>query len=104
MSDTVRHTDGETVLKPRQRIVQPPLYKVLLHNDHYTSMDFVVVVLESIFNRTGAESVRIMLNVHENGLGVAGVFPADIAETKISEVHSMARNQGFPLQCSMERE
>ncbi|MBU2490357.1 MAG: ATP-dependent Clp protease adaptor ClpS [Proteobacteria bacterium] len=80
------------------------MYRVLLHNDDYTTMDFVVQVLTSVFRKPSAEAVLIMLNVHENGIGVAGVYTAEVAETKIHIVHQMAREKGFPLRCSMEPE
>ncbi len=84
-------------------INEPPLYKVLLHNDDYTTMDFVVMVLEKVFNKTPSEATMIMLNVHNKGIGVCGIYPAEIAETKIDTVHSMAREAGFPLRASMEQ-
>lgn len=97
-------TKEHTAVKPRQKTNQPLLYKVLLHNDHYTTMEFVVEVLESIFRKSGAEAIRIMLNVHENGIGVAGVYIASVAETKVASVESSARDNGFPLLCTMEPE
>ena len=96
---------GEGVgLKERQELKVPRRYKVLLHNDHYTTMDFVVHVLQDIFRRPAAEAVRIMVNVHKNGMGVAGVYVKEIAEAKVDKVHTLARDQGFPLRCSIERE
>ena len=80
------------------------MYRVLLHNDHYTAMDFVVYILETVFRKPGDEAVRIMLNVHETGIGVAGVYTAEIAEAKVATVHRQARQQGYPLKCSMEPE
>lgn len=80
------------------------MYKVLLHNDDYTTMDFVVQVLEQIFRKSGQEAVQIMLNVHQQGVGTAGVYTAEIAETKIDSVHSVAQKQGYPLKCTMEQE
>ncbi len=79
------------------------MYKVLLHNDDYTSMDFVVYILERIFHKNTQEATRIMLNVHQQGLGIAGVFTRDVAETKIAVVHDMARKNKFPLRCTMEK-
>ncbi len=84
-------------------INEPPLYKVLLHNDDYTTMDFVVMVLEKVFHKTPSEATVIMLNVHRNGIGVCGIYPAEIAETKIDTVHAMASEAGFPLKASMEQ-
>jgi ATP-dependent Clp protease adaptor protein ClpS len=80
----------------------PPLFRVLMHNDDFTSMDFVVEVLETVFHKSPTEANRIMLNIHFKGLGVCGIFPHEIAETKIDRVHALARSEGFPLRCSME--
>ena len=82
----------------------PPMYKVLLHNDDYTTMEFVVEVLRSVFHKSPAEATRIMLLVHQSGIGVCGVFTADIAETKVQIVQHLAKKSGFPLQCSMEED
>ncbi len=85
-----------------ERLQPPPMFRVLLHNDHYTTMDFVVEILRSIFRKSAEEAVRIMLNVHQNGLGVCGVYTSDVAETKLLAVHARARDAGFPLRCTME--
>ncbi len=85
-----------------EELKEPPKYKVLLHNDDYTTMEFVVKVLMTVFHKTKVEAVKIMLNVHRNGIGVCGVYPAEIAETKVTLVHNMAKREGFPLRCSME--
>ncbi len=82
----------------------PDLYKVFLLNDDYTSMDFVVRVLEKVFHKPPAEAARIMLHVHNSGVGLCGVYTRDIAETKVTTVHELAREEGFPLRCVMERE
>ena len=81
---------------------EPRLFKVLLHNDDYTTMDFVVMILEKIFHKSPVEATRIMLNVHRKGVGVAGVYPYDMAETKVAQVHALAEKHQFPLKCSME--
>jgi len=81
---------------------EPPMYKVLLHNDDYTTMEFVVEVLRKVFHKSPAEATRIMLLVHKSGTGVCGVYTAEMAETKVEMVHHLARKNGFPLQCSME--
>jgi ATP-dependent Clp protease adaptor protein ClpS len=86
-----------------ERRVEPPkMFKVLLHNDDYTTMEFVVMVLHSVFYRSEAESVQIMLEIHQKGVGVAGIFSYEIAESKIHKVERMAREQEYPLRCSME--
>ena len=82
----------------------PKMYKVVLINDDYTSMDFVVSILETVFHKSPAEAVQIMLRVHNEGRGVCGLFPKQIAETKISQVEKLARKAGFPLRCAMEEE
>jgi ATP-dependent Clp protease adaptor protein ClpS len=73
-----------------------------MHNDDYTTMEFVVMVLESVFRKSSMEANRIMLNVHSRGVGVCGDFPFEIAETKVTRVHKLAREAGFPLRCSIE--
>ncbi len=81
---------------------EPRLYKVLLHNDDYTSMEFVIAILETVFHKSANDATRIMLNVHNEGLGIAGVYTREICETKISVVHQLAKKNEFPLRCSME--
>jgi len=104
MSDPT-HNPGESVsTQPRQEVRRPPQFRVLLHNDHYTTMEFVVEILSGVFGRSDQESVRIMLNVHEKGVGTAGVYTAAVAETKIATVHALAEENEFPLLCSMEPE
>jgi ATP-dependent Clp protease adaptor protein ClpS len=83
---------------------EPPRFKVLLLNDDYTTMDFVVEVLKHVFHKSDGDAHRIMMNVHRNGFGVCGLYPRDIAETKIDMVDSLAREKGFPLKCTMERD
>jgi ATP-dependent Clp protease adaptor protein ClpS len=86
------------------RLEEPPLYRVLLLNDDYTTMEFVVAVLKSVFHKSETEATRIMLNVHQKGAGVCGLYPYEIAETKVDAVESLARENGFPLKCTMERD
>ncbi len=90
--------------KPRPKTKRPPLYKVLMLNDDYTPMDFVVMVLQRYFNKDQEEATRIMLAVHYHGVGVCGVYPHEIAETKVNQVMSLAKAHGHPLQCVMEKE
>jgi ATP-dependent Clp protease adaptor protein ClpS len=93
-------TEQET----RPKVDKPRLYKVLLHNDNYTTMEFVVMVLMAVFHKPEAEAVRIMLDVHHSGIGLAGVYQRDIAETKVQRVLQLARQAQFPLMCTMEPE
>jgi len=93
---------GEVLEETGTEVEEPPLYSVILHNDNYTTMEFVVEVLESVFAKAKEEAERIMLNVHVKGQGVCGVYPFEIAETKVAIVHDMAREQGFPLKASLE--
>lgn len=81
---------------------EPRLYKVLLHNDDYTTMEFVVEILQMVFHKSPVEATQIMLNVHKRGIGVCGIFTAEVAETKVEMVHHLAKKNGFPLQCSLE--
>ncbi len=93
----------ETLTRQREEVREPPLYKVLLHNDDYTTMDFVVMILEHVFKKDTGEAARIMLNVHHRGVGVAGIYTREIGETKMAIVHSMARKHQYPLKCSLEK-
>jgi len=101
MSRSQSSTGTDTISRDKEELKEPKLYKVLLINDDYTSMDFVVAVLESIFNKSPAEAVQIMLAVHNRGRGLCGIYPKEIAEAKIDLVHKRARQEGFPLQCAM---
>ncbi len=100
------HTDSEsnTLTVQKTKVQKPRLYKVLIHNDDYTPMDFVVMVLETIFHLSTAEATHVMLAVHKRGVGVAGVFTREIAEQKAHQVLSLARQYEHPLQCSIEPE
>jgi ATP-dependent Clp protease adaptor protein ClpS len=89
-------------VQQKTRLQEPKLYRVLLHNDHYTTMDFVVKVIVTVFHKPAAEATKIMLDVHKKGRGVVGVFSYDIAATKVSQVHEMARQSEFPLRASCE--
>jgi len=96
--------DSSILLQTRPKTKRPPLYKVLLLNDDYTPMEFVVHVLERFFGMTHAEAFEIMLTVHKKGVAVVGVFSHEIAETKVGQVMDFARRHQHPLQCTMERE
>ena len=106
MSDKNDQTDGETgvVTKTKPKTKRPPLYKVMLLNDDFTPMEFVVHVLERFFGLSHAQAFEIMLTVHKKGLAVVGVFSYEIAETKVSQVMDFARRHQHPLQCTMEKE
>jgi len=94
--DVGLETDDETDLH------RPRLYKVLLHNDDYTTMEFVVQILMDLFHHPENVAIRIMLQVHQEGLGIAGVYPFEVAETKVAQVTERARESEFPLRCSLE--
>lgn len=98
-------TSGSTrnVEQTRVRRVTPSLFKVLMHNDDYTTMEFVVQMLQTVFHKPATEANRIMLSVHLRGSGLCGTYPWEIAETKVARVHSQAREAGFPLKCSIEQ-
>lgn len=103
MAKTHSENQEETLTKNREEVQEPPLFKVLLHNDDYTTMDFVVMVLETVFSKDTAEATRVMLNVHHQGHGVAGIYTREIGETKVAAVHRLARKNQFPLKCSLEK-
>lgn len=98
--------DGQTgvVIKTRARTRKPSMYKVLMLNDDYTPMEFVVHVLEQFFGKNREEATRIMLNVHTRGVGVCGVYTYEVAETKVTQVMDLARQNQHPLQCTIEKE
>ena len=95
--------EESAVAESSEKVEQPPLYKVLLHNDDYTTMDFVVWVLQSIFAMPEEQAIQIMLNVHVKGVGVAGIYTFEIAEMKVERTTAVAREHEFPLLCTMEQ-
>jgi ATP-dependent Clp protease adaptor protein ClpS len=97
-------TRGDVATKTRVRTQRPSLYKVLLLNDDYTPMEFVVHVLERFFGKSREEATRIMLHVHQRGVGVCGIYTFEVAETKVAQVIEFARQHQHPLQCTMEKE
>lgn len=105
---TIRRSGDDSVTsvitKPREKTKKPSLYKVLLLNDDYTPMEFVVLVLERFFRMNREQATRIMLHVHRRGVGICGVYTYEVAETKVSEVVDYARQNQHPLQCTMEKE
>lgn len=102
MTDTHNDQEGSVVTEQTLEVKEPQLYKVLLHNDDYTTMEFVIFILETIFHKSPNDAAQIMLNVHNEGVGIAGVYTKEICETKISVVHQLAKKNEFPLRCSME--
>jgi ATP-dependent Clp protease adaptor protein ClpS len=101
-----RLADGQVVVEPKTRTKtkRPSLYRVILLNDDYTPMEFVVELLKTVFHKPQAEATRIMLHVHHHGSGIAGIYPYEIAETKVRAVEELARRAQHPLKCAMEPE
>ena len=104
MSDSnVIDIDNSYCTVTKKKIKEPDRYHVLLLNDDYTTMDFVVSILQKVFHKTQEEATAIMLSVHKNGLGLCGVYTQEVAESKVTRVHFMARAANFPLKCLMEK-
>jgi len=95
-------TGTSTETKISEKLQLPPLYRVILHNDNYTTRDFVVWVLQEVFRKAEADAVSIMLLVHNSGTGVAGIYPFQVAETKVEQVRQLAEHHEFPLLCTFE--
>ncbi|WP_243366221.1 ATP-dependent Clp protease adapter ClpS [Fundidesulfovibrio soli] len=104
MTDSIRQDERESGTILKEELREPRKFRVLLHNDDYTTMEFVVHVLKSVFNKSDADATQIMLAVHKNGTGVCGVYTAEMAETKVVSVRQLARQNGYPLKCTMEEE
>lgn len=104
MANAAYDNDSEVLEITRQEIKEPSKYKVLMLNDDYTTMEFVIDVLRHIFGHSAVQATSIMLSIHNSGQGLCGVFAKDIAEAKINQVHNAARAKGFPLKCEMEKE
>jgi ATP-dependent Clp protease adaptor protein ClpS len=102
MSRRESEFERDVATETEKKLKKPPLYKVLLHNDDYTTKEFVVQVLQYVFHKEHTEAVQIMLHVHRKGIGVAGVFPYEVAETKVVLVESLARQHEYPLKSTME--
>ena len=96
--------DTGTITKTKPRTKRPSLYRVLLLNDDYTPMEFVVLILQDVFNKSREDAMRIMLHVHNTGVGECGVYPFEVAETKVTRVMDTARKNQHPLQCVMEKQ
>ncbi len=104
MSEYNPELEEEVDSEIRDEVREPPMYRVLLHNDDYTTMDFVVEILMLVFNKSPEEAVNIMLNIHRKGIGLCGVYTYEVSETKVETVHAIAGEHGFPLKCTMEKE
>jgi ATP-dependent Clp protease adaptor protein ClpS len=102
MDDYKADTLEETDLQIENDVREPDMYKVLLHNDDYTTMEFVIEVLMGVFSKKYQDATRIMFDVHRKGVGVCGVYTFEVAETKVETVHALAAENGFPLRCTME--
>lgn len=106
MSERRHNQDGDagvaTATRTERKLREPKMYKVLLLNDDYTTMEFVVYVLQCVFQRPETAAVQIMLHVHQHGIGVAGVYPHQIAETRVAQVEALAREHEYPLRCRLE--
>ena len=107
MSERKRQGDvgvAEPKVKQKPKLARPRVYKVLLHNDDYTPMEFVVLVLREVFAKSDADATAIMLHAHTHGMAVAGVYTFEIAETKVQQTMALSEKEGFPLLCTMEPE
>ena len=96
--------EKEPSTRTRERVARPPRFKVVLYNDDYTPMEFVVRVLEQIFQKSPAEATQLMLQIHRSGLGIAGTYVLEVAETKVVAVHQAAEKHGYPLRAGVEEE
>src|SRR5258705_1718257 len=94
----------ERKTRTKSKTAKPPLYKVILLNDDYTPMEFVVEVLKAVFHKEHADATRIMLHVHQNGMGIADVYPYEVAGTKLTTFEELARQTEYPLKCGLEKE
>ena len=99
-----RQRQGSVLERTREKQARPPRFKVVLYNDDYTPMQFVVNLLESVFRKSPVEANALMLRIHRSGSGIAGVFTLDVAETKVAEVHKLAEERGYPLRAGVEAE
>ena len=104
MSDYNPETKEDVITETREDVTEPSMYRVLLINDDYTTMEFVVEILMLVFSKSVEEATQIMLNVHRIGVGLCGVYTYEVAETKVNTVDALAKERGFPLKCSMEKE
>lgn len=93
----------KTIEKTQEQVKEPDMYRVILHNDNYTTMEFVVEVIMKVFHKSAMEATKIMLRVHKQGKGTVGTFTYDVAQTKAQQVHKMARQRDYPLKCTVEK-
>lgn len=100
-NNPIEHESSPELLL-QERIKKPKMYQVLLHNDNYTTMEFVVSILVNIFRRSIEQATAIMLSVHKKGVGIAGTYTRELAETKVTTTHILARDAGFPLRCTLQ--
>jgi ATP-dependent Clp protease adaptor protein ClpS len=101
--DDDRQLNGDILEDEDEDVKEPDMFRVLLHNDHYTTMEFVVEVLRVVFHKSVLEATKIMFDVHRKGIGVVGTFTLDIAQTKTEQVRTMAEKREFPLRCTFEK-
>ena len=104
MNEEQTKSDENVAEKERLETKEPSLYRVILLNDDYTTMEFVIHVLETVFHKSPAEATQIMLSIHKKGAGICGIYTREIAETKVVTVHELATKNKFPLKCTMEKE
>ena len=104
MSGDIPDRQGETITGIDEETAEPPNFKILLHNDDYTPKAFVVEILLAVFNKSLEDATRLMWYVHKNGIGACGIYPFEVAETKIAQVTELARENGFPLKLTLEEE
>jgi len=104
MNEYSPEVEEKVTSETKDEVREPSMFRVLLHNDDYTTMEFVVEILIIVFNKSPEEAVEIMLNVHRKGIGICGVYTFEVSETKVNIVHVLARENGFPLKCTMEKE
>ena len=104
MSKDLPDRQEETIAEIDEEVTEPPMYKVLLHNDDFTTKAFVVEILMVIFNKSQEEATRLMWHIHKNQIGVCGIYPLEVAETKVAQVTALARENGFPLKSTLEAE
>ena len=103
-SSSDQHDSDTLVAEPKAKVKRPPFYRVVLLNDDYTPMDFVVAIVETIFRKSHEEAVALMLEIHQKGAAICGVYTRDVAETKVDQVIEVARVNEHPLQCVIEQE